>query len=172
MRQGFLVLCWLLLTTTSLAQDNGPLPLGTQAPDFVLQDIQGKPRQLQDFRGKVTVLNFWAFWCDTLKAELPHLKELATRQEEVGFHLVALSVDGTRLPEFLRLTKGQLPFPVLLDAGGKVSQEYHIRHVPTVIVLDANGRIRYVKSGYPGNHRVLAEIRKAATEDRRKATRE
>ena len=129
------------------------------APDFTLPDIKGRPIRLQDFKGKLVVLNFWAFWCDTWKDEMPHLKALAARQDELGFRLIAISVDGKRLQEFLKRTKGDVPFPVLLDAGGGVSARYAISHVPTVVIVDAGGRIRSVKIGYPGNQVILAALR-------------
>src|SRR5207302_1698894 len=76
------------------------LPPGSLAPAFALPDIHGRQVRLDDYRGQVVVLNFWAFWCDTWKAEMPHLQELIPQQEELGFRLIAISVDGTRLPEF------------------------------------------------------------------------
>jgi peroxiredoxin len=143
---------------------------GDTAPSFTLPDIHGRQFRLDDYRGRVVVLNFWAFWCDTWKAELPHMKELAARQGEMGFQLLAVSVDGKRLPEFLKRTKGKVPFPVLLDPGGKVSAQYGIAHVPTVVILDREGRARSVRFGYPGNHVVLSELRKltAQNEESRK----
>ncbi|MDQ2686233.1 MAG: TlpA family protein disulfide reductase [Armatimonadota bacterium] len=135
-------------------------PLGTTAPAFSLPDIQGRPHALSEYRGRITVLNFWAFWCDTWKAEMPHLTELAQAQNEQGFQIVAISVDGTRLQEFRRRHPKPLPFPVLLDVGGATSRQYGIAHVPTVIILDPQGRVRYVHSGYPGNAVVLSQIRR------------
>jgi thiol-disulfide isomerase/thioredoxin len=95
------------------------LPLGTSAPAFSLPDVAGRQHTLQEYAipGHVTVLNFWAFWCDTWKAEMPHLRSLAPLQDERGFRLVAISVDGTRLEEFKRLNPQPPPFPVLLDVG-------------------------------------------------------
>src|SRR5580700_9880457 len=108
------------------------------APDFTLPDLQGKVLSLQEMRGHVVVLNFWAFWCDTWKEELPHLKELAKEQSDRDFRLVAISVDGTRLQEFVDRTNGDIGFPVLLDAGGEVSASYKVAHVPTVVILDGS----------------------------------
>lgn len=136
------------------------LPLGAMAPEFALPDIQGRSHALSEYRGKITVLNFWAFWCDTWKAEMPHLQELAPQQDEQGFRIVAVSVDGTRLQEFRRRHPAPLPFPVLLDVGAKASRQYGIAHVPTVVILDPQGRVRYVHSGYPGNAVVLSQIRR------------
>ena len=110
------------------------------------------------------MLNFWAFWCDTWKAEMPSLEELAGQQDELNFRLVAVSVDGTRLAEFARRTGGRVPFPVLLDGGGRVSARYRVRHVPTVVVIGPDGVVRFTAYGYPGNHILLRELHKIAPE--------
>jgi peroxiredoxin len=139
------------------------LPTGSRAPAFALPDIHGRQVRLGDYRGQIVVLNFWAFWCDTWKAEMPHLQELIPRQEELGFRLIAISVDGTRLPEFEKRTAGgKIPFPVLMDIGGQVCARYKVAHVPTIVIIDGAGRVRYTASGYPGNHVVLREVRKLA----------
>src|SRR5260370_35370887 len=89
------------------------------APAFALPDVQGRQVRLDDYRGQIVVLNFWAFWCDTWKAEMPHRQELIPRQEDLGFPLVAVMVDGTRLPEFRKPTAGmRIPFPRLSDMAG------------------------------------------------------
>jgi len=148
------------------ADRNGP-PLNQSAPAFSLLDTHGQSHALSDYRGQIVVLNFWAFWCDTWKAELPSLRELATRQEEQGFTIAAASVDGTRYPEFQRLTHDSLPFPVMMDVGGKVSQLYQIGHVPTVVIIDAAGVVRYTHYGYPGNDAVLSAVRKIGSHSTR-----
>ncbi|MCW3060341.1 MAG: Thiol-disulfide isomerase and thioredoxin [Capsulimonas sp.] len=142
---------------------DGPA-IGSQAQSFTLADTQGKRVSLSDYQGKVVVLNFWAFWCDTWKAEMPSLRELAPRQDELGFRLVAVSVDSARLPEFQNRTDGgKVPFPVLLDNQKQVSTQYNIAHVPTVVIIDRAGKVRYTARAYPGNHVILAELRKIAS---------
>ena len=111
-------------------------------------------------RGHTVVLNFWAFWCDTWKAELPHLRELVKHEQDSGFTTIAVSVDGTRYPEFVQLTHGNVPFPVCLDLESKVTQAYHVGHVPTVVIIDPSGRIVYSHFGYPGNDVVLSQVRR------------
>ena len=152
--------------------DEPTLPLGSTAPDFTLPDIDGQPHDLRDWAvpGQITVLNFWAFWCDTWKAEMPHLRTLAPLQKERHFQLVAISVDGTRLAEFRQQNREPTPFPVLLDGGGTISRAYLIAHVPTVVILDSAGRIRYFHVGYPGNDVVLSTIRKIASEEKKGST--
>jgi peroxiredoxin len=164
--RGWFIAALLLLAATCPAANKAGsgLPPGSLAPAFALPDIHGRQVRLDEYRGQIVVLNFWAFWCDTWKAEMPHLQELIPRQEELGFHLVAVSVDGTRLPEFQKCTaRSKAPFPVLLDVGGQVCARYKVAHVPTVVIIDRAGRVRYTASGYPGNHVILRELRKLAS---------
>lgn len=156
----------LLLTVPAQAKDpNGPV-IGSAAPAFVLPNTAGQPVSLEAYRGRTVVLNFWAFWCDTWKAEMPSLKELAAEQDERGFQIVAVSVDGARKAEFDRCTSGSVPFPVLLDGGGRTSRRYAVHHVPTVVIVDPDGIVRFTAYGYPGNQIVLRELRKIASKPR------
>ncbi len=160
----FFTLVLLLAASAAQAKDpNGPV-LGSVAPAFVLPDTAGQPVSLEQYRGKTVVLNFWAFWCDTWKAEMPSLKELAAEQDERGFQIVAVSVDGARKSEFDRRTGGVVPFPVLLDDGGRTSRRYSVHHVPTVVIVDPNGIVRFTACGYPGNQVILRELRRIASE--------
>ena len=145
----------------AMGRSGGGPPPGSAAPAFALPDTHGSLHSLDDYRGQVVMLNFWAFWCDTWKAEMPSLKEMAGRQDDLGFQMLAISVDGTRLPEFQGHTQGgHVPFPVLLDSGRQVTARYHVSHVPTVVIIDRWGRVRYTAYGYPGNQVILSVLRR------------
>jgi peroxiredoxin len=131
-----------------------------RAPAFDLAEVSGRRIRLDDLRGKAVLLNFWAFWCDTWKAEMPDLRALAARQADLNFQIVSISVDGTRLPEFGPAQARS--FPVALDIGGEVTRAYGVEHVPTVILIDAEGRIRYRCVAWPGSQTILNELRKQA----------
>ncbi len=137
--------------------------VGAVAPSFDLVDIHGKRLRLEEFQRKSVLLNFCAFWCDTWKDEMPELRELAERQDDLNFQIISISVDGTRLPEFAHRVDLELRFPVALDVGGSVSERYHIEHVPTVVLLDADGRIRYTCVAWPGNQVILNQLRELAS---------
>jgi peroxiredoxin len=129
--------------------------------NFSLFDTSGTYVSLSDYKGQYVVLNFWAIWCDTWKEELPSLLTLTSDEEQDHFQLLAISVDGARLPVFERDTAGrQIPFPVLLDPGSTVSRSYKIAHVSTVIILDRSGRVHYSTYGYPGNHVLFSALRR------------
>ena len=84
----------ILCATAALADEPPPPAVGAQAPEFALFDMHGACRRLSDFHEPVIVINFWAFWCDTWKAQLPQLRELAGQQGDLSFRLLAISVDG------------------------------------------------------------------------------
>lgn len=149
----------------ALAEAEGPHPaLGAPVPVFALPQMQGGTLRLADVSEPVVVLNLFAFWCDTWIAELPQLRELATRQEDLGFRLISISVDGRWSDQLAQVCGDDpLPFPVLLDSGRTLSAPLGLRHVPTIIVLDRARRARFIYEGYPGNHVVLRAVRRAAS---------
>ncbi len=120
---------------------------------------------LSELQEPVIVLNIFAFWCDTWIAQLPQLRELVAQEKQLGFRLISISIDG-RWPEQLQQVCGDNPppWPILLDPDRTLTHALTIRHAPTVLVLDRSRRVRYAWEGYPGNHRVLFGIRRAASD--------
>ncbi|MDD5305228.1 MAG: TlpA disulfide reductase family protein, partial [Elusimicrobia bacterium] len=90
-------------------------PAGSrQAPDFVLPDLAGKTVSLASFRGKPVLVNFWATWCDTCRAEMPDIEELHRRSGD-RFAVIGVSMDenaSTAVPPFLKEHK--ITFPILI----------------------------------------------------------
>lgn len=122
--------------------------VGTQAPDFTLKSNQGDNVRLAEQRGQVVMLNFWASWCAPCRKEMPLLDELYQRYESAGFMLYGVNVEpdsaaGDELIKDLGVT-----LPVLYDTESRVSQAYGIDAMPTTIVIDRDGVIRYVNRGY------------------------
>ena len=151
-----------LLVAASLAEPGGPT-VGAPLPEVTLLDLDHRSVRPAELKEPVLVLNLFAFWCDTWIAELPQLRELATKQRQLGFRLLSISIDGT-WREQLRVVCGEeeLPFSVLLDTGGRLSRRLEIRRVPTIIVVDRQRQITYVHEGFPGNPAILHAVRAAA----------
>ena len=110
------------------------------APAFALPDLRGDTVTLAAFRGTVTLVNFWASWCDPCREEFPHMAGLYREFDHEDFAIVAVSddVDAGKMRAFVR--QFQPPFPILVG-GGRMKQTYHYRGLPYSLLLDRQGRV-------------------------------
>jgi thiol-disulfide isomerase/thioredoxin len=118
------------------------------APDFELLDLDGETFRLADHRGQVVVLNFWATWCPPCRAEIPGFIRLQNefREDGVVFVGVALDEEGAEVVEPYSRQRG-INYPVLLDRGAVARQFDGGRVVPTTLLIDRSGRIRFRHEG-------------------------
>jgi len=122
--------------------------VGAVAPDFTLRSATGPNLRLQEQRGKVVLVNFWASWCGPCRQEMPHLNRLYDKYRASGFLLLGVNVDDDARNAAAIATKWDVHFPVLLDAEKKVSKLYELNTMPTTVLIDRNGRVRYIHRGY------------------------
>ncbi len=110
------------------------------APSFALPDLAGKPVRLEDYRGKVALVNFWASWCEPCRAEFPHMAELYRALDRKNFDIAAISddVSDTKMRAFIGAFHP--PFPILVGRGN-MKAVYHYRGLPYSVLLDKQGRI-------------------------------
>src|SRR6266404_4889434 len=109
-------------------------------PGFALPDLAGDTVTLARFAGKVTLVNFWASWCDPCREEFPHMAELYREFDRRDFEIAGVSddVDSRRMLAFVR--EYRPPFPILAG-GGRMKQLYHYRGLPYSVLLDRKGRV-------------------------------
>lgn len=110
------------------------------APAFALPDLAGKPVRLQDYRGKVTLVNFWASWCEPCRAEFPHMAELYRQFGRNDFDIAAISDDVSEGKMRGFVNEFRPPFPVLVGRG-RMKAVYHYRGLPYSALLDRQGRV-------------------------------
>lgn len=117
-------------------------------PDFTLKSNTGKNIRLAELRGNVVMLNFWASWCAPCRKEMPLLDGLSDRYGAAGFTLLGVNVekDGTAGDKIIK--ELGVKFPILYDSESKVSQAYNVDAMPTTVMIDKSGEIRYVNRGY------------------------
>lgn len=115
------------------------------APLFSLQDMEGKLRSLEELRGKVVVLNFWATWCPPCRREMPSLERLSgtIKNQEMVILAVNVAEDFDTVFSFLGTLDPIPTFPIVFDRDGSVLKTYPVRGLPTTFVLDAEGRTVY-----------------------------
>lgn len=118
------------------------------APDFTLHSLAGPNLRLQEQRGQVVMLNFWASWCGPCREEMPLLNHLYEKYHDSGFQLLGVNVDDDVRNATGVSTKLGLHFPVLLDTQKKVSRLYDLSTMPSTVLIDRDGRVRYVHRGY------------------------
>jgi len=128
-----------------------PSPLlGRPAAPFALTTFDKAPLTLQDLRGKVVLINFWASWCPPCRDEMPVLVEAYRAHKDSG--LIILAVNGRDQETSTRAVRRfvaefQMSFPVLLDEHGDVRKRYRLRGLPTSVFIGADGLVRGVIIG-------------------------
>ncbi|MCS6943875.1 MAG: TlpA disulfide reductase family protein [Sutterellaceae bacterium] len=118
------------------------------APDFVLKTLAGPNVRLREQRGQVVMINFWATWCGPCRVEMPHLNRLYEKYRAAGFQLLGVNIDEDPAQAQQLASKLNLRFPVLLDSGKQVSRLYDLTTMPSTVLIDRDGRVRYVHRGY------------------------
>ena len=136
----------------------GQAPVGereTFGPPFALPTPAGDTAALADYRGKVTLVNFWASWCDPCREEFPHMAALYRDFARSDFAIAAISddVDDGKMRAFLK--EFAPPFPTLVG-GGRMKGTYHYRGLPYSVLLDRHGRIVERIFGFGGVAEFLA----------------
>jgi peroxiredoxin len=157
---------WLSLAALPGASLAGNIAAGVPAPGFQLQMMNGKSLALSDLKGQVVLINFWASWCGPCRQEMPILDQLYRSYKEAGFTLVGVNVEPSvgDAKKFLQGTP--VSFPILLDPQSKVSNLYEVSGMPSTVIVDRNGVVRYVHRGYkPGDEgEYLDQIRALTSE--------
>ena len=111
-----------------------------QKADFTLSDLQGKSWHLQDLRGKVVLVNFWATWCPPCRKEMPDLDALYNKFKDQGLVVLAISdEEAAKVAPFIAERK--ISYPVLLDPGRKVNDAFIVEGIPKSFVYDRSGKI-------------------------------
>jgi len=129
------------------------------APDFTLKSLDGGNLRLEEYRCQVVLINFWASWCGPCRQEMPLLDRLHQRYEDTGFAVLGVNVEGQAAPAREVVESTRVSFPVLIDEGQLVSQLYRLEAMPSTIVVDRDGRVRYIHRGYkPGDESKYVEV--------------
>ncbi len=108
--------------------------------DFTLEDLDGKQWDLRELAGKVVLVNFWATWCPPCRKEMPDLDTLYREYRGKGLVILAVS-DEERSKVAPFLAEHPVSYPVLLDPGRKVNDEFIVRGIPKSFVYDRAGHL-------------------------------
>jgi peroxiredoxin len=140
-----LALIWLATLAGTAAAATAP---SSGAPDFTLPTVGGPNLRLQEQRGRVVMVNFWATWCGPCRVEMPHLNRLYEKYRGSGFVVLGVNVDEDPRQAATVAARLGTTFPVLLDTDKKVSRLYDLGSMPSTVLIDRDGRVRHVHRGY------------------------
>ncbi len=119
------------------------------APSFSAESINGKGKvSLDQWKGKVVLVDFWATWCEPCKKSFPKLEELRVKYEASGFAIVAISEDDedTGIKQFGQTYGAK--FPIVWDKDKSIAGKYKPPNMPSSFIVDKNGVVRHVHLGY------------------------
>jgi thiol-disulfide isomerase/thioredoxin len=137
------------MTATALAAD----PIGQAAPAFSLPLRGGSaPLGLDQLRGQVVMVNFWASWCEPCRKEFPLLDQIYKKYKPAGFTLIGVNVEPEAKDAEGFIAKTPVSFPIVFDKDSSVSKLYHVSGMPTTVLVDRKGMLRWVHRSYvPGD---------------------
>lgn len=125
--------------------------VGSPAPEFTLPDATGRDVSLNEFRGRVVFIDFWASWCAPCKKELPELNSFIKGYDGEDIVVLAINIDKKRshAEGFLKGINGMPEkLKVLFDPRARVISVYGALAMPTSFIVDQSGLIRYVHFGF------------------------
>ncbi len=142
-----LILVWFVPAAAhaALGHSLSRLPTPVPAPDFTLEDMDGKRYTLSALRGKVVMVNFWATWCPPCREEIPSMEAIYQDLRDKGF--IVLAINQWETPDHVFSYMGQLEvypsFPILFDRDSSVSEAFGVKGLPTTVLIDKQGRVVY-----------------------------
>ncbi len=134
-------------TTTLPSQTSSAWEL----PPFSLTGLDGEVHSLNDWKGKVIMLNFWATWCPPCQYEIPEFIRYQQQYGDKGLQIIGIGIDQARkLKNFVRTM--EINYPVLVAdevASGKIMQDWGNSEqiLPYTVIIDQDGRIHYIHRG-------------------------
>ena len=134
-----------------------PLP-GEIAPTFSANDITGDEFRLQDFRGGIVVLNFWATWCPQCEDEVPVFESVWRDLSDEGVQFVGVAMNDTAAAVSAVAEAQAITFPLIVEEEGRITSAYGVTAVPETFIIDPEGNVAYIHIGVVDTETLLSEL--------------
>lgn len=154
-----ILLSIIVMTIASGCTDFGAQQGTLAAPDFTLQDMNGKTIRLSDHKGKVVLIEFWATWCPPCREALPGLEKLHKVYKDKGLVVLAVSMDQGNWEEVSSfIAEYRLTYTVLKGTDD-VAGQYRVRSIPMMLILNKEGNISKKYLGMGSDEEVEKDIK-------------
>ncbi|NIS79001.1 MAG: redoxin domain-containing protein [Anaerolineales bacterium] len=164
-RNWWVILVWvfifglLALLAFGLVQANrGPMQVGLDAPDFVLNTFDGQRIDTSELRGQVILVNVWASWCVTCRDEARELEQAYQTFKDQGVVFLGVDWSDTETKALAYLDEFGITYPNGPDLGGRIHKAYRVTGVPESFVIGPDGSVSSIKIG---PYSSLSEIHEA-----------
>ncbi len=164
--KGVVVIGFVLAALCAPSSFASSLPVGDKAPNFTLKSLSGPNEKLSEQYGKIIVLSFWASWCGSCQPHLQFLNELVKKHANQGMELWVVSLDEKLKKTVKAARKMRLNATILLDQQQDIAERYFIDELPTTVIIDRDGIMRFVHVDFTASDekRYRKELLHVATE--------
>lgn len=143
-KQLFLImLIGLVLFIAACGKGPQVATVGEPAPDFTLEDRQGKTWTLSELKGQVVFVNFWATWCPPCREEMPAMQRLYTSLPKDKFKMLAILNKDNPIVADNFASKLGITIPILNDQADNIGPKYGLTGLPETFIVDKNGVLRH-----------------------------
>ena len=155
----------LIDTAQKMLEAEARTEIGKVAPDFSAPTPEGKMLSLNEVKGKVTLIDFWAAWCGPCRRENPNLVNIYNKYHDKGLEIIGVSLDGFRQEDpkaawIKAIADDKLTWPQVsnLQYFGPIANLYNVKAIPASFILDAEGKIVAKKLRGPALEEKIAEL--------------
>ena len=150
---------FVLPTIAGTVEALGDLKLGAPAPPFSVSDLDGTTVALESMRGeKIVLVEFWATWCPPCRMVLATLRRMEPTLRDDNVEVLSVN-QGEAAEQVRRFVASEgIPFHVVLDPDGAVSASYHVTSLPTMVLVDRRGTVRWIHVGHMPETDELREV--------------
>jgi cytochrome c biogenesis protein CcmG/thiol:disulfide interchange protein DsbE len=154
---------WSLLACLALVScaSGRPAPTGVPLQGVAAPGLDGKTVRIEDLRGRVVLMDFWATWCDPCRESLPFYADLQRELGPKGLTIAAISIDADDEPVH-EYFKTPPPFLVLRDPDGSIAERMGVSTMPTSFLLDRSGVTQEKMQGFKEEEKEAIRTRIAA----------
>lgn len=122
-----------------MVQNVNFLAVGSDMPEVLLADTEGKNISLSSLKGKYVLIDFWATWCSPCRAEIPNLRRAYKMYNEKGFEIYSISIDRDK--DKWKQEAKNMPWITVYDTDGITAKEFGVSSIPHTILIDREGKI-------------------------------
>jgi cytochrome c biogenesis protein CcmG/thiol:disulfide interchange protein DsbE len=141
----FLFALLLVVGLGLLRAQQGPIGIGKRVPNFTLTTFDGEQYSIEDYRGQVVLVNFWASWCKPCEQEAAELEQAWRNFSDQDVIFLGVDYVDTEPEALSYLSKFNITYPNGPDLGTKISQAFRIRGVPETYIVGRDGTIVDIK---------------------------